>query len=278
MLFSVIIPTFKRRDLLGSCLEQIAPGKQSLAPENYEVVVTDDEGGDLPSFLAEKFPWARHNPGPQKGPASNRNSGAKAARGEWLIFLDDDCLPQPGFLTAYISAMKKYPGSRVFEGRTLAERPKQRLDEEAPINDHGGYLWSCNFLIDRNLFFELGGFWEGYPYACMEDVDFREQLKLRGITFPFVPEASVVHPWRSLAPEEKFLRMRVVSHALFYERYPALRPTFFMTLRVILRLWVLLLFYEAPRLGFRGFSRFFARQVTLTQDKFLIWNGAKEPR
>ncbi len=159
MVLSVIIPTYKRRETLVPCLERLAPEIQNLSLDLYEIVVTDDGLADDPDHsLSNDFPWIVHNRGPKKGPAANRNSGAKAASGEWLIFLDDDCLPQPTFLSAYLEAIRANPQYSVFEGSTLPERPKQRLDEEAPINEHGGYLWSCNFLIKRTLFFEIAAF------------------------------------------------------------------------------------------------------------------------
>ncbi|MCE0522309.1 MAG: glycosyltransferase [Methylacidiphilales bacterium] len=280
MLLSIIIPTFKRREALNVCLKHLHPEIQNIAPDSFEIIVTDDALADNLSdtTLSRDYPWVLHHPGPQKGPASNRNSGAKSARGEWLIFLDDDCLPQPSFLSAYIEAIRKNPDCQVFEGCTLAERPRVRLDEEAPINDNGGFLWSCNFLIKKSLFFEMGGFCELYPYACMEDVDFREQLKARDVTFLFVPKASVIHPWRSLAPDDKYLKMRVTSHAIFFNRYPSLRPSLYGTLRVILRSWVLGLFKDAPRLGFRGFWRYLSRLSTVTLCQFLNWSGVNQKR
>lgn len=42
MLFSVVIPTCRRNDLLAKCLDRLAPGQQTLSPDQYEVIVTDD--------------------------------------------------------------------------------------------------------------------------------------------------------------------------------------------------------------------------------------------
>src|SRR5476651_360766 len=110
MLLSVIIPTFKRRETLSICLKHLAPEIQNLSPDLFEVIVTDDAPPTDPrDSFSQDYPWVRHNRGPQKGPAANRNSGAKSARGEWLIFLDDDCLPEPAFLSAYAEAIKQNP-------------------------------------------------------------------------------------------------------------------------------------------------------------------------
>src|ERR1700761_1073266 len=109
MLLSVIIPTFKRRETLNACLKSLAPTVQSLSQELFEVIVTDDAADDdTRAFMQKEYPWAIHNNGPKKGPAANRNSGAKASKGDWLIFLDDDCVPLPGFLSGYAEAIKKH--------------------------------------------------------------------------------------------------------------------------------------------------------------------------
>jgi glycosyltransferase involved in cell wall biosynthesis len=274
MFLSVIIPTYKRRDVLSACLEHLAPEVQNLSLDAYEVIVTDDALADDPSdCLRQNFPWVHHNCGPQKGPAANRNSGAKSAKGEWLIFLDDDCLPEPSFLSAYLDSIQKNPDYLVFEGRTLRDRPQVRLDEEAPLNDNGGYLWSCNFLIQRKLFFELGGFCELYPYACMEDVDFREELNARNLKFLFVPEANVIHGWRSISPDEKYLKVHLVSHAIFHNRHPLLKPSFLKAFHTNIREWARFLFVDAPRLKFRGFWRYFSRRLTATFFQILLWTG-----
>lgn len=271
MFFSVIIPTFKRRETLSQCLHHLAPGMQTIAPGLFEVIVTDDALIDTPTdSLLTEFPWVRHLPGPQKGPAANRNSGARAALGEWLVFLDDDCLPQPDFLLAYHEAIQQHPAYRVLEGSTVPERKQKRLDEEAPINETGGYLWSCNFCIKRDLFNEMGGFCELYPYACMEDVDFREQLVVHKVDFHFVPKACVIHPWRLMAPDDKYLHMLLVSHSIFYRRYPQKKPSFVRNCRSVVRIWVLCLFLEGPRLAFRGFKRYCDRQSTVSRFQFRV--------
>ena len=273
MLLSVIIPTYKRNETLGTCLKQLAPAIQGLSQDNYEIIVTNDAPLETTTDVpGPDFPKVHYNQGPQKGPASNRNSGAKAASGEWLVFLDDDCIPQPSFISGYLEAIQQHPDYQVFEGCTLAERPKQRMDEEAPINEKGGYLWSCNFMIRQKLFFDIGGFCELYPYACMEDVDFREQLKARNEKFLFLPKASVIHPWRAFAPEEKFLKMRLVSHAIFLDRYPIYKPSFYKTCHAVVRNWILAVVKEAPSMKFRGFWRYCQRMATVTVSLFGIWS------
>ncbi|AGY59719.1 glycosyltransferase family 2 protein [Gloeobacter kilaueensis] len=197
-LFSVVIPTRHRDGPLARCLDCLAPGRQNFPKQQYEVIVTDDGSmSTARALLSEAYPWARWVAGPQRGPAANRNNGARQAAGEWLVFTDDDCLPDPGWLAAYRNRIEKGT-SQLLEGRTYADRPRRSLAEAAPINDRGGNLWSCNFAIARSLFEAVGGFDERFPYAAMEDSDLRLRLEQAGHRPLFVPEAAVCHPWRTV--------------------------------------------------------------------------------
>src|SRR5688500_16589114 len=95
--FSVVIPTYHRNDLLARCLRQLVPGRQTLDASRYEVIVTDD-GRDTTAeaMIRDQFSFVRWVRGPQRGPAANRNNGVKHARGEWVVFTDDDCVPTEG--------------------------------------------------------------------------------------------------------------------------------------------------------------------------------------
>lgn len=190
-LISVIVPTANRPNELSKCLDSLSPSAQSIDAASYEVIVTDD--GNLDSDIRDKFPWAIFTLGPKRGAASNRNSGAKIAKGSWLVFIDDDCIADPKLLKAYEERIGE---SEVLEGKVSAERERVSLLDAAPINETGGYLWSCNMAIEKKLFNELEGFCELFPYPAMEDIEFRCRLKKRGISPLFVPSAKVTHPWR----------------------------------------------------------------------------------
>ncbi len=265
MLFSVVIPTCRRYPVLRECLEALRPERQNVASGDYETIVSDDTppdqrvtdpAPDLKGVIAVE--------GPRRGPASNRNRGASVARGDWLVFVDDDCIPEPGFLQAYLSAMGAQPDCNVFEGRTVADRPQRRMDEEAPITETGGYLWSCNFAIRRSLFERLHGFCEDFPFAALEDVDLRLRIMAAGEKFLFVPEARVVHPWRTISTAARLVRMHLVSHRIFYARYPAQRPSCLGQLGIIFRDYWRQLAREGPRYQYRGVGRWFVNRFMFT--------------
>lgn len=194
------------RGLGNSCLQssacapagiQLSAFPISNLSSSYEVIVSDDGlNSTAETMIKERFPWARWTGGPCRGPAANRNHGASLGQGEWLVFTDDDCLPEPGWLQAFSSSLHEHPRALVLEGATGAQGLKKHLNEAAPVNELGGLLWSCNFAIENATFSQFGGFDEDFPFAAMEDVDLHSRLKSHSITPLFVGDARVLHPWR----------------------------------------------------------------------------------
>ncbi|UFH53095.1 glycosyltransferase family 2 protein [Spirosoma sp. KNUC1025] len=218
MFLSIIIPTCNRNDLLSQCLNCLAPKFQSIDHYMYEVIITDDSKKyAAKSLIEDNYKWATWVKGPQKGPASNRNNGARLAKGKWLVFLDDDCLPQSSWIDAYVNAINANDGVFVFEGKTNTDRPKQRFDEESPININGNNLWSCNFAILKDFFWQLNGFDELFPYPALEDVDFATRVKKK-INILFVPQALVIHPWRRVKLFKTFKKY-FKSHIYYAKKY-----------------------------------------------------------
>tara|TARA_Y100001933_G_scaffold264626_1_gene331337 strand:+ start:1369 stop:2253 length:885 start_codon:yes stop_codon:yes gene_type:complete len=195
--FSVVIPTYERPEDLEKCLESLSNENQSDAP-NYELIVTDDSRSDLCRILVEKqFPQVSWGKGKQNGPAGNRNSGSKRAKGEWLIFLDDDCIAQKNYLQAYAEAIAQYPDVELFEGRIFADRPRITWAEGCPENSEGGMFWTSNLCVKKCTFERVGGFDERFEVAY-EDVEFAYRIRKTDIPTLFVPKAGACHPWRSL--------------------------------------------------------------------------------
>jgi len=219
-MLSVVIPTCHRNDLLAKCLNRLAPGAQTLPPGCYEVVVTDDGSKTTAErMVREHYPWVKWAAGLRKGPAANRNNGAKYVRGEFLVFTDDDCLPEPGWLEGFVGAIR--PEVTVYEGKTTCRDGLDLLWDEAPINLNGGPLWSCNLMIRKMTFEEMGGFDERFPYPAGEDEDFRERLLRAGHRYPFVEAACVDHPPRK-RPLGRRAGERWESRVLFWYKTGAM--------------------------------------------------------
>ncbi|MFD1467614.1 glycosyltransferase family 2 protein [Hymenobacter caeli] len=221
-MLSVIVPTCNRNELLSICLEHLAPSFQTLHHSLYEVIISDDGiNSTAEELIISHFPWARWIAGPKVGPSANRNNGASQAKGDWLVFIDDDCIPVEILLKVYYDSIIKNPGISVFEGRTNADRPQQRFNEESPINDKGGYLWSCNFMIERKLFINtLCGFDERFPNPAVEDVELHYRLQKMNISIVFIRDALVIHPWRIQKHMRSITWKRFKSILYFLEKHP----------------------------------------------------------
>jgi GT2 family glycosyltransferase len=221
-MLSVIIPTCNRNNLLAQCLNLLSPKVQTLNSDNYEVIVTDDsKQHQAKQFIKNQYNWVKWVAGPQAGPAANRNNGAKNAIGNWLVFIDDDCLPDKNLLEVYQQATLTYDQILVFEGCIKANRERQSLAEESPVNESGGYLWSCNFMISKKLFLSnLQGFDINFPYAAMEDVELDYRLTKNGISKIFLRDAFVVHPWRVQKNMFKITLHRFESTLYFLKKHP----------------------------------------------------------
>lgn len=223
MKMSIIIPTCNRNNLLINCLDRLHASCQKMTTFDYEVIVTDDSQNNIArNLIKEKYDWVTWVEGPKRGPAANRNNAARYAKGEWLAFTDDDCLPTENWMSTFENAIKEN-AVKVYEGRTNADRQQERFDEESPINLDGGNLWSCNFVISKDLFNSVGGFDEDFPYAAMEDMDLQKRL-LEQTTIMFLPDALVIHPWRRTKPLVTF-KKHLKSFAYYSEKH-GLRGTF----------------------------------------------------
>ncbi|EMI42509.1 glycosyltransferase family 2 protein [Rhodopirellula sp. SWK7] len=197
--FSVVVPTCNRPEELAECLRRLASGVQSMPPEMYEVIVTDDgRRSSAEELVSEHFPWARWTKGPAKGPAANRNHGANLATYEWIVFIDDDCLPESQLLTAYQDAIAvtNPTSANAFQGPTLRIGDPPSLLWEAPHNPLGVARISANFAIHRSDLQNVGGFDERFPSAAIEDTEFFARFEKSGRSIMFVPDAIVNHPLR----------------------------------------------------------------------------------
>ena len=223
---SAVIPTYERPDDLRICLNSLGKEIQQGSP-SYEIIVTDDSKSDESKRMVEnEFPDVSWRKGKQNGPAGNRNAGVDRAKGEWIVFLDDDCIAQEGYLNAYAKAIRANPDVLVFEGRIFADRPRRTWAEGCPENEHGGMLWTSNLCVNRKLFIEMGGLDERFQIAY-EDVDFALRLKQKKTDSIFVSEAAVCHPWRTLKQEGnnwKKVGYQFQELLIFLEKHPDQYP------------------------------------------------------
>ncbi|MBI4818124.1 MAG: glycosyltransferase [Deltaproteobacteria bacterium] len=171
---SVVIPTFGRPASLPLLLRGLEV--QDLDGDRFEVIVVDDGSptpieGRIGRELARcQLRILRQE---NSGPGAARNLGAREARGELLVFVDDDMRVGPGFLRAHLSAhathLRRVVLGRMAPDPRLAGMPlferfhaamlkdfETSVAEGVPIS--GVQLYSGNFSVRRESFLELGGF------------------------------------------------------------------------------------------------------------------------
>jgi glycosyltransferase involved in cell wall biosynthesis len=226
---SVVIPTKDRDEALARCLALLAPQ----IDETVEVIVSDDARSiRTQEMIHSRFAFATWIPGPQRGPAANRNHGASQATGEFLVFLDDDVEPAAELISSYRTSI--LDDVNVYEGRTTCRAGVHSPLDHAPANETGGSLWSCNMMLRRSLWKSTGGFDEDFRFPHLEDVALRESLKALGERVLFVRNASVDHPPRRLPPPG---RLALYHEAQFVYEYKYLgrAPSIFVFLPYFFR-------------------------------------------
>lgn len=201
---AIVIPTRNRHQLLKRCLRRLI-AYVGAHPECSIVVSDDGNASETRAVLKEGFGIVAVIQGPHQGPAANRNCGASHSTGDLIVFLDDDCIPSENLIGSYQEAAMRNPEIGVFEGRISAKGELSSFADAFVTNETGGYLWSCNFAIRRELFLKVKGFDARYPFAAMEDVDLHQRIKTLSAV-PFLPDAMV---WHEI---ERRIGWRVVQH------------------------------------------------------------------
>lgn len=213
---SVIIPTYNRSQMLLQCLDALE--KQSIPRDTYEILVIDDHSpDDTPQRMAERVQeygeravrfFRQEKNG---GPSAARNVGIRNARGEWLLFLDDDILVAPNTLELHLNAHRAQPGenvavlgvTRVAPGtsitplmRYMLESGKSPLIDSKKITDPNnvpfGYF-QTNTSVARNFLLAHGSFDEELRFAYGEDTELAYRLQQVGMRIVFRPEIVVDH-------------------------------------------------------------------------------------
>lgn len=224
---SVVVPTFNRPDLLDRCLHALV--EQEIAPCTYEIVIVDDAASDATCLQVETWAAVARKRGTciryvatcgAGGPATARNAGWWAARGDIIAFTDDDCIPQPGWLAAGLSAC--IGDIAAVDGRVVMPLPSRPTDYEknaAGLEQAEFVTASCFYR--RSVLERTGGFDEQFRLAWREDSDLFFRVLDLGLPVGQAPDAVVLHPIRparwgvSITQQQKSM-----YNALLYRKHP----------------------------------------------------------
>ena len=213
--------------------------KQTLAKEQFEVLVVDDGSSDgtrefmEKEFVADDLVWSYFF-NSHGGPAKARNLGLEKARGEIIFFCGDDTFPQEDLLTLHQEHHKKKSGTALL-GLAL-------WDETEPISDFMHYLapagpqfhyntindktnagfehfYTCNISLAKSWLKEEQ-FDEIFENGAFEDIELGLRLERKGLKIFFEEKAKVFHS--HFYSEEDFAqRMEKVGKAvvIFLKKY-----------------------------------------------------------
>jgi glycosyltransferase involved in cell wall biosynthesis len=249
---SIIIPTYNRATLMAQAVRS-AVG-MDYPSDRYEVIVVDNASTDTTPEVVQRL--QSHSNGynlhyvreEQLGLHNARHAGARAAKGEILVFTDDDATFDPRWITAYAKAFSEHPEMVAAGGpvRPVWEVPppqwlldymEQEYKEIKMLGllslmepyeefrlDPKGFFFGVNMAIRRDVLFEVGGFNpEAFGDIWLGDGETGLNCKLweRGMLIGYVPEAVVYHHIPPQRMTVDYFRRRMANEGAcgVYARY-----------------------------------------------------------
>lgn len=232
--FSVIIPTFQRRDVVCDAVRAACAIEYSGKVELIVVIDgstdgTDDALNALPCKRSLKVVVQEN-----QGAAAARNRGAREATGDILLFLDDDMICSADIIEQHAAMYRSGADAVVGDFPTDSESPDGFLSDSIADQEHwhreGAALtpfdvFTGQLSVRRRVFEELGGFDESFTAGGNygnEDIDFGARL-LERFTLRHNPRA-ICRQRTAVAPREYMRRAKSVARAdiRFAAKHPQL--------------------------------------------------------
>ena len=209
---SLVIPVHGKLDFTLACLRSLA---STGLPPDVEVILVDDASPDDSGHVLPGIAGLRYHRNPRNlGFVGSCNAGATLARGEFIVFLNNDTTLTPGWLDALLGTFESHPDTGLAGAQLVY--PDGRLQESGGIVFADGSGWNygrfddprhpaytfvretdyCSgaaIAIRRELFDRLGGFDERYAPAYYEDTDLAMKVREAGLKVRVQPASIVVH-------------------------------------------------------------------------------------
>jgi GT2 family glycosyltransferase len=230
---SVAVSTYRRPDRIMRLLQALA--KQTLPPGDFEVVVYDDASGDdtveQVRRAAAALPYSlRLVEGEEnRGPASGRNVAWRAGLAPLVAFIDDDCVPDPGWLAAGLAAFDANPVGAVVGH---VEPAPDQLNLQGPFSrtlrvTDARFFATANCFYRREALEAADGFDERFRRAAGEDTDLGLRVMAAGWTTSYSADALVHHDVRpsSFRASAREAWSKWVDLALVVRKHPQVRRT-----------------------------------------------------
>ncbi|WP_334656945.1 glycosyltransferase [Sphingomonas panaciterrae] len=214
---SVIIPVWNSEKSIVKTLEMLST--QTVSQERFEVIVVDNGSTDATAKVVGKFPFAKLLSEPVASSYRARNRGLAAAKGDFVLFTDGDCVPAADWVEQAMAAVRRVPDAGIYAGeialfRELGARPVAACYEELTAfnqshNAQVGHCVTANWLCRRADLLAIGGF--DSELLSGGDRECSRRMVASGHRVVHIPEMIVRHPTRATLGELMRKRRRVVG-------------------------------------------------------------------
>ena len=236
---SVIICTRNRAHMLRESLEsvRIAAGNGAF----YAELVVVDNGSTDGTFGTVET-WAKDLPPelpvrlvrePRAGLSIARNTGVASARGDIILFTDDDCRLEPDYFKRLGEVYANQPGAVIIGGRVELGDPQDlpmtiKTDRRPATFDGvdvGAFAIGSNLTLNRSAWSIVGPmderFGAGTDFKASEETDYLHRAYLAGIPILYRPELCIYHfHGRRTVPEaRKLWRNYSIGNGALYAKY-----------------------------------------------------------
>ncbi|HET7844713.1 MAG TPA: glycosyltransferase, partial [Xanthomonadales bacterium] len=243
---SIVVPVYNHFEHTLTCLRSLA---QHAGTVPFETIVVDDCSSDqTPQRLAEIAGIRALRNERNLGFIGACNAGAALARGEYVLFLNNDTAVTAGWLEALLDAFVAEPQAGLVGAKLVY--PDGRLQEAGGIvfADASGwnygrfddpsmpqyeylrevdYCSGAAIVLPRALWHRLGGFDTRYAPAYYEDTDLAFRVREAGLKVVYQPAATVVHfegVTSGTDTASGVKRYQVVNQQKFAERWAKVLP------------------------------------------------------
>jgi hypothetical protein len=223
-LISVVIPTRNRAQLVVATVATVLDQR----PSDIEVLVVDDGSTDstkqeLASFADQRLRVLVESQG---GPCRARNAGARAARGDWLVFLDDDDHVSDDWLEVLGQAATDPDVGLAVCGFTQVDRDGEFREfaarpADSSWGDATARFVAGTFAVRREVFFDAGCYDPLMPYGENSDLGIRLMAACRAAGLRVVTDRRCPLLWGRPRPKRREAVLVAATRTL--EKYPDLR-------------------------------------------------------
>ena len=142
MKISIIIPTFNRSDIVRILLQSLRDDAASRSVAELEVIVANDRStDDTQEMLTREFPEITVVMGPGKNAELAKRTAIEVATGDFLVMLDDDALPRPGWIVPVLDAIGR--GEQIIQSKIIfLDQGQTELNDETLPHFHVGWKWN----------------------------------------------------------------------------------------------------------------------------------------